>query len=128
MKYVLLALLLFCHIGMAEEFFDVYVQVTPSNIEGKETKPEKLFVLVILSPMEGNEEEDGATENFVLGYGESETKIFKNRRFPERDYRFTCIVRKDENSRPWTEILVNVIEKDKSIFKLKNVITVPQSL
>jgi hypothetical protein len=129
MKYVLIILMaLISNHVLAEEFFDVYVQVTPSNIEGKETSPEKLFILVILSPLEGNEARDGATQNFVLAYGESDSKVFKNRHFPEREYKLVSHARKDEHGRRWVEVVVDVIDGSNSIFRFKNVITVQKNL
>ncbi len=129
MKYVLAILMvLISNYVIAEEFFDVYVQVTPSNIEGKETYPEKLFILVVLSPLEGTEDQDGATQNFVIGYGESDSKVFKNRHFPEREYIFVSHARKDEHGRRWVEVVVDVMDGSNSIFRFKNVITVQKNL
>ena len=108
-RALILFLLAFCPAAFSEEFYESYVQINPSTEEGK------LFVLAMLSPLSGNDDDDDdrAVENFTLALGETQTKVFNNKFFPEREYVFKVEAWKNEYHK--MGVTVNFIVKDKNI-------------
>lgn len=81
-KYILMFMLLFTsQFSLAD--YQTYIQVDTS------TQKDKYFILIIIEDEEWAKNEDIAQATFLLSPGESQQKVVKNKKFPDKEYSFS---------------------------------------
>ncbi len=117
MKNILLLLVL-CgpNYVFGAEYYKSYVQINSSTEAGK------LFVLAVLSPISGNDENDRAIENFTLSLGETQEKMFKNKYYPNREYLFKVEAWQNEFHKMGITVDFNVVDAGVSVYQNQQVI------
>lgn len=112
-------LLLFCilsNVANASELYKTYIQINSS------TKQVKLFVLAMLVPISGNEEDDRAMKNFTLSLGESQTKVFLNKNYPNREYVINVQAWDNEYEKMGVTVNFEVLDSGKSVYQSEQVV------
>jgi len=103
-------------LGYSQEFYKSYVQINPSTEKGK------VFLLAVMSPISGNEEDDRAMANFTLDIGQSEEKVFLHKNYPNRKYIFKANAWTNKSEKVGVKLDFKVTDSDLVVYQSEQVV------